>query len=59
MTDTASHRDPHAASRAQAWAREFPARPDQVGQARKFLALALNGCPVADDAVLCLSDSLN
>jgi anti-sigma regulatory factor (Ser/Thr protein kinase) len=56
MTDTASHRDPYAASRAQVWTREFPAHPDQVGQARKFLALALEGCPVADDAVLCLSE---
>jgi hypothetical protein len=53
MTDTVSHRD---ASRAQAWTREFPARPDQVGQARKFLALTLEGCPVADDALLCLSE---
>ncbi len=56
MTDTASHRDRHAAAPAQTWTREFPARPDQVGQARRFLALALDGCPVTDDAVLCLSE---
>jgi anti-sigma regulatory factor (Ser/Thr protein kinase) len=56
MTDTTSHRSPHTISRAHTWTREFPARPDQVGQARKFLALALEGCPVTDDAVLCLSE---
>jgi hypothetical protein len=56
MTDTASHQSPRATPPAQTWTREFPARPDQVGQARRFLALALEGCPVADDAVLCLSE---
>jgi anti-sigma regulatory factor (Ser/Thr protein kinase) len=56
MMDTARHCGPHAASRAQAWTREFPARPEQVGQARKLLARALEGCPIADDAVLCLSE---
>ena len=56
MTDTAKLRGPHAGSRARVWMREFPARPEQVGQARKFLAGALEGCPVADDAVLCLSE---
>lgn len=53
MTDTASHR---AAPPVQGWIREFPARPDQVGQARKFVALALGGCPVSNDAVLCVSE---
>jgi serine/threonine-protein kinase RsbW len=56
MTDTASHRGPQATAPTQTWTREFPARPEQVGQARRFLALALEGCPVADDAVLCLSE---
>jgi len=56
MTDTASHRGPQAAASARTWFRVFPARPEQVGQARRFLALALEGCPVADDAVLCLSE---
>jgi serine/threonine-protein kinase RsbW len=56
MTDTASHRGPQATARAQTWTREFPAHPEQVGLARRFLALALEGCPVADDAVLCLSE---
>jgi serine/threonine-protein kinase RsbW len=36
--------------------RVFPATPSQVRQARKFLAAALDGCPVTDDAVLCLSE---
>ena len=56
MTNTASHRSGHAAHPVRAWTQEFPARPEQVGQARKFLAAALGGCPVADDAVLCLSE---
>ena len=34
----------------------FPARPDQVRHARRYLAHLLEGCPVADDAVLCLSE---
>jgi len=34
----------------------FPARPDQVREARKFLRAALEGCPVADDAILCISE---
>jgi hypothetical protein len=34
----------------------FPARPDQVRQARKLIRAALEGCPVADDAVLCVSE---
>lgn len=56
MTDTASHRGPRATASARTWIGEFPARPEQVGQARRFLALALEGCPVIDDAVLCLSE---
>jgi hypothetical protein len=58
MTNPDSYRGPHstALAPAQTWTREFPARPEQVGHARKFLALALEGCPIADDAVLCLSE---
>jgi anti-sigma regulatory factor (Ser/Thr protein kinase) len=56
MTDTASHHGPQATASARTWIRQFPARPEQVGRARRFLALALEGCPVADDAVLCLSE---
>jgi serine/threonine-protein kinase RsbW len=36
--------------------RAFPARPDQVRQARTFLAAAIADCPVVSDAVLCLSE---
>jgi anti-sigma regulatory factor (Ser/Thr protein kinase) len=36
--------------------RVFPGRPDQVRQARRFVARALAGCPAADDAVLCVSE---
>jgi serine/threonine-protein kinase RsbW len=34
----------------------FPARPDQVREARKLISAALEGCPAADDAILCLSE---
>jgi serine/threonine-protein kinase RsbW len=43
---------PTAAPREQV----FPARPDQVREARRFLATVLNGYPAADDAILCLSE---
>jgi Histidine kinase-like ATPase domain len=36
--------------------RVFVAEPSQVGAARRFLADALGGCPMADDALLCLSE---
>ena len=36
--------------------RVFPGRPDQVAQARRFVARVLEGCPVADDALLCASE---
>ena len=36
--------------------RTFPGRRDQVAQARAFLARFLAGCPVADDAVLLVSE---
>lgn len=36
--------------------RVFPGRPDQVAQARRFVARMLDGCPVADDAQLCASE---
>ena len=56
MTNMASHRSGCAPRPVRAWTQEFAARPEQVGQARKFLAAALGDCPVADDAVLCLSE---
>jgi hypothetical protein len=37
-------------------AQTFPGHPDQVGQARAFLARILDGCPAADDAVLLASE---
>jgi serine/threonine-protein kinase RsbW len=42
----------------QAWISAFPARPDQVRHARHGLARALGecGCPVIDEALLCLSE---
>src|ERR1022692_3700773 len=39
-----------------AWARAFPASAAQVGEARRFLAGALDSCPAAGDATLCLSE---
>jgi hypothetical protein len=36
--------------------RVFPARPDQVREARKFVSAVLDGSPVADDALLCVSE---
>ena len=34
----------------------FPGRPEQVAHARRFVARVLDGCPVADDALLCASE---
>jgi len=36
--------------------RSFRASPDQVGEARRFLAQVLGDCPAAPDAVACLSE---
>jgi serine/threonine-protein kinase RsbW len=36
--------------------RVFQARADQVREAREFLRAALEGCPAADDAILCISE---
>jgi anti-sigma regulatory factor (Ser/Thr protein kinase) len=36
--------------------RVFPGRPDQVAHARRFVVRVLKGCPVADDARLCVSE---
>ena len=38
------------------WSRTFPATPEQACQARRFLAVILDGRPDTDDAVLCLSE---
>ena len=39
-----------------AWSRAYPARPEQIREARRFLADVLDGCPAADDAILCVSE---
>lgn len=39
-----------------AWSRAYPARADQVREARRFLAGVLEGGPAADDAILCVSE---
>jgi serine/threonine-protein kinase RsbW len=36
--------------------RVFPGRPEQVAHARRFTARVLDGCPVADDVILCVSE---
>ena len=36
--------------------RSFRASPDQVGEARRFLAQVLGDCPTAAEAVACLSE---
>jgi anti-sigma regulatory factor (Ser/Thr protein kinase) len=41
---------------ARKHSRTFPARADQIPQARAFLARALAGCPVTEDAVLICSE---
>jgi serine/threonine-protein kinase RsbW len=56
MIDIASHGSSHTTPPGQMWCHEFPARPEQVGQARRFLSSALEECPVIDEAVLCLSE---
>lgn len=46
----------NAAAPLIAWSRAFPGTPAQVREARNFLSTILAGQPVADDAVLCLSE---
>jgi serine/threonine-protein kinase RsbW len=38
------------------WSRVFPAVPDQVREARRFVGRAADGHPAADDAILCVSE---
>lgn len=54
-----AHVNGHGEGRAASvkeYLRTFPAVPGQVREARGFLADILVGCPVADDAILCLSE---
>jgi anti-sigma regulatory factor (Ser/Thr protein kinase) len=39
-----------------AWSRTFPGTPEQVREARRFLADILAGQPATGDALLCLSE---
>ena len=41
---------------ARARRRVFPGRHEQVAQARRFVGRVLDGCPVTDEAVLCVSE---
>src|SRR6266536_3504839 len=41
---------------ARARRRVFPGRNEQVAQARRFVGRVLDGCPVTDEAVLCVSE---
>jgi len=38
------------------FAKAFASRPHQVREARRFLAEILAGCPIADEAILCVSE---
>ena len=40
----------------QTFMHSFPALPAHVREARQFLRAALEGCPVADDTILCASE---
>ena len=45
-----------AATGPRTCVRSFRGSPDQVGEARRFLAQVLGDCPTARDAVACLSE---
>jgi serine/threonine-protein kinase RsbW len=45
-----------AAGSPRTFTRSFPATADQVRDARRFLAQALGDCPLAGDALVCLSE---
>jgi serine/threonine-protein kinase RsbW len=47
---------PVTALSSETWQRTFPGLASEVGEARRFLAGYLNGCPADDDAILCLSE---
>jgi anti-sigma regulatory factor (Ser/Thr protein kinase) len=38
------------------WSRAFPGLAAQAREARRFLSAIVDGCPAADDAILCLSE---
>jgi anti-sigma regulatory factor (Ser/Thr protein kinase) len=39
-----------------AWARTFPGQARQVGEARRFTAWALTGCPARDSLLACVAE---
>jgi anti-sigma regulatory factor (Ser/Thr protein kinase) len=45
-----------ASASVRRYTQVFPARPDQVRAVRRFARSMLDGCPVAGDAILCLSE---
>ena len=47
---------PGPVARSVTWRKSFPGIASQVGEVRRFLAGHLNGCLVADDAIVCLSE---
>ncbi|HVB44406.1 MAG TPA: hypothetical protein VNF47_17140 [Streptosporangiaceae bacterium] len=49
-------RSPQPRHHASAHCWTFPGTADQVRRARRLLADVLDGCPVADDVILCLSE---
>jgi len=55
MHTAAQHADPVPAPLRMV-DKVFPAIPAQLREVRRFLAGLLGGCPVADDAITCLSE---
>lgn len=47
---------PAAIAQVRTYAQVFPARPEQVRAARRFMSGILDGCPAAGDTILCLSE---
>src|SRR2546426_338768 len=56
MTDGAQDAGGAVLTAARRYDQLFPAGLDQVCEARRFAASVLDGCPAADDAVLCVSE---
>ena len=56
MSGTESPHVRPATDASATWIHVFPARAEQVRHARRFLALALDDCPMAEEIVLCLSE---
>ncbi|MGH3282825.1 MAG: ATP-binding protein [Trebonia sp.] len=57
MSLSPTYRAPRSPAAANfTWKRDFPAVPEQAGEARRFLGGILDGSPAAADAVLCLSE---